>query len=67
MDASVVGDINLKDTSDQLLTGSAALRVAIASWLALTAAEKLDWDNVPPEGYGQLDVTTTVGLAIRNY
>jgi putative salt-induced outer membrane protein YdiY len=67
IDAAVAWDMNLKDTSDQLLTGSAALRVALASWLALAATEKIDWDNVPPEGYGQLDVTTTVGLAIRNY
>ena len=67
IDAAVVWDMNLKDTSDQLLTASAALRVALASWLALAATEKIDWDNVPPEGYGQLDVTTTVGLAIRNY
>jgi putative salt-induced outer membrane protein YdiY len=67
IDAAVVWDMNLKDTSDQLLTGSAALRVALASWLALTATEKVDWDNVPPEGFGQLDVTTTVGFAVRNY
>ena len=67
IDAAVVWNMNLKDTSDQLLTASAALRVALASWLALAATEKIDWDNVPPEGYGQLDVTTTVGLAIRNY
>jgi putative salt-induced outer membrane protein YdiY len=67
IDAAVVWDMNLKDTSDQLLTGSAALRVALASWLALAATEKVDWDNVPPEGFGQLDVTTTVGLALQNY
>ena len=66
IDAAVVWDMNLKDTSDQLLTGSAALRVALASWLALAATEYIDWDNVPPEGYGQLDVTTTLGFSVRN-
>lgn len=67
VDVSVVWDMDLKNTSEQLLTGSATLRVALAEWLALTATENIDWDNVPPEGFGQLDVKTTVGLALENY
>jgi putative salt-induced outer membrane protein YdiY len=65
--ASVVWDMDVENTAEQLLTGNAALRVSIAEWLSLAVTEKVDWDNVPPEGYGELDVTTTVGLTLQNY
>ncbi|MEE8640995.1 MAG: DUF481 domain-containing protein [bacterium] len=67
VDASVAWDMDLRNAAEQLLTGKASLRVKIADWLDITATQKIDWDNVPPEGYGQLDVTTTVGLTVRNY
>jgi putative salt-induced outer membrane protein YdiY len=67
VDAAVVWDMDLRNAAEQLLTGTASLRVKIADWLDITATQKIDWDNVPPEGYGQLDVTSTVGLTVRNY
>jgi hypothetical protein len=59
--------VDLKDTADQLLSAGVTLRMHVARWLAVTAAEKFDWDNVPPKGYGSLDVTTAVGLTAKNY
>jgi putative salt-induced outer membrane protein YdiY len=67
VEASAVWDVDLGNTAEQLLTGKATLRVKVATWLDLAATEKIDWDNVPPEGYGELDVTTTVGLTVTNY
>jgi putative salt-induced outer membrane protein YdiY len=67
IDASATWDLDLKNTTDQLFAAGVTLRVHVARWLAVTATEKIDWDNVPPEGYGSLDVTTTFGCTLRNY
>jgi putative salt-induced outer membrane protein YdiY len=67
IDASATWDVDLEDTADQLLAAAVTLRIHVASWLAVTATEKIDWDNVPPEGYGSLDLTTTFGCTLRNY
>ncbi len=65
--ASAAWDMDLRNTSEQLLTGTVSLRVETTEWLDITATQKIDWDNVPPEGYGQLDVTASVGLTVKNY
>jgi putative salt-induced outer membrane protein YdiY len=67
IDASATWDLDLKDTTDQLLAAAVTLRIHVARWLAITGTEKIDWDNVPPEGYGSLDVTTTFGCTLRNF
>ncbi|MGD8717525.1 MAG: DUF481 domain-containing protein [Candidatus Zixiibacteriota bacterium] len=67
LDAGVVWDMNLDDTEDQLLAADVTLRISVADWLAFTATEKVAWDNVPSEGFEELDLTTTVGLSLQNY
>jgi putative salt-induced outer membrane protein YdiY len=67
IEASASWDLDLKNTADQLFAAGLTLRIHVARWLAVTATEKIDWDNVPPKGYGSLDVTTTVGLTVKNY
>jgi putative salt-induced outer membrane protein YdiY len=67
IEASAVWDMDLRNAADQLSTGKVSLHAGVANWLDVTATEKVDWDNVPPEGYRNVDVTTTVGLTIKNY
>jgi putative salt-induced outer membrane protein YdiY len=67
VNASVVWDMDLRNAADQLSTGKVSLHAKVAGWLDLTATEKVVWDNVPPEGYRKVDVTTSAGLTIKNY
>lgn len=64
---SVTWAVSLEDTADRLLTASASCGVAMADWLVFTLVQKAEWDTITPEGYAQHDLTTAVGLAVRNY
>jgi len=65
VDASVTWDISLEDVSDRLLTANLHFGVVAEDWLVFTVSEKVEWDNVTPEGYAQRDMVTAVGFAIR--
>ena len=67
VDASVTWDISLENKTDRLLTAHAGFGLVMADWLVFTVMEKAEWDTVSPEGYAQRDLTTAVGLALRNY
>ncbi|NIT36256.1 MAG: DUF481 domain-containing protein [candidate division Zixibacteria bacterium] len=67
LDASLTWDVGLEDIHERLLTANASFGLVIADWLVMTVTEKVEWDNVTPEGYATHDVTMTVGLAVRNF
>ena len=65
INASVTWDVSLEDVADRLLTADLRFGLVAKDWLVITVAERVEWDNVTPEGYAQQDLVTTVGLAIR--
>jgi putative salt-induced outer membrane protein YdiY len=67
VDASLTWDISLENISDRLVTAHVSFGLVIADWLVFTVVEKAEWDSITPEGYAQRDLTTAVGLALRNY
>lgn len=65
IDASVTWDVSLEDIADRVLTANLRFGIVAKDWLVFTAAERVEWDTVTPEGYAQQDLVTTVGFAIR--
>ena len=65
VDASVTWDVSLENAADRVLTANLRFGVVAKDWLVFTAAERVEWDNVTPEGYAQQDLVTTVGFAVR--
>ena len=65
IDASVTWDVSLEDVADRVLTANLHFGVVAEDWLVFTVSEKVEWDNVTPEGYAQRDMVTAVGFAVR--